>query len=98
MRADKGVDVAQLHDRRLVGIAVGTPGPLELPAGILRKPPDLKGWDGFNLKAAIETNLGLEIALENDANLGEEQRLELATAIASPICVSSPLVQASGMG
>jgi glucokinase len=64
-------------DRRLVGIAVGAPGPLELPAGILRNPPNLQGWDGFNLKAAIETNLGREIALENDANLAAfaEQRL-----------------------
>ena len=33
-------------DRRLAGIVVGTPGPLELPAGILRKPPNLQGWNG----------------------------------------------------
>jgi glucokinase len=63
--------------RTLAGIAVGTPGPLELPAGILRNPPNLQGWDGFNLKAAITKALGREIVLENDANLAAfaEQRL-----------------------
>jgi glucokinase len=64
-------------DRELTGIAVGTPGPLELPAGILRNPPNLPGWDGFNLKAAISSTLGREILLENDANLAAfaEQQL-----------------------
>jgi len=63
--------------RKLAGIAVGTPGPLELPAGVLRKPPNLQGWDGFNLRAAITGSLGREILLENDANLAAfaEQRL-----------------------
>jgi glucokinase len=63
--------------RELAGIAVGTPGPLELPTGILRNPPNLPGWDGFNLKAAISNKLGREIVLENDANLAAlaEQRL-----------------------
>lgn len=64
-------------DRVLVGIAVGSPGPLELPAGILRKPPNLPGWDGFNLKRAIESALGRDVVLENDANLAAlaEQKL-----------------------
>lgn len=64
-------------DRERVGIAIGTPGPLELPSGILRKPPNLPGWDGFNLKGAISVNLSREILLENDANLATlaEQRL-----------------------
>jgi glucokinase len=63
--------------REFAGIAVGTPGPLELPSGILRNPPNLPGWDGFNLKTAITTNLSSEVVLENDANLAAlaEQRL-----------------------
>ena len=55
--------------RRLVGIGVGSPGPLELPSGILRNPPNLLGWDGFNLREAIESSLDEDILLENDANL-----------------------------
>jgi glucokinase len=63
--------------RKLSGIAVGTPGPLELPLGILRNPPNLPGWDGFNLKHAISSALGRDILLENDANLAAfaEQQL-----------------------
>ena len=76
----EGVSVLMARDyggRKLRGIGIGTPGPLELPAGILRNPPNLQGWDGFNLKAAITATLGHEIALENDANLAAfaEQRL-----------------------
>jgi len=65
--------VSQLIDRHapdftLGGVGVGSPGPLELPAGILRQPPNLPGWDGFDLRATLEKGLGLPIALQNDAN------------------------------
>lgn len=65
--------VRQLMDRysprlTLSGIGVGSPGPLELPAGRLRNPPNLPGWDGFELRAAIERALGMPVFLENDAN------------------------------
>jgi glucokinase len=65
--------VRLLHDRlgaklALAGIGVGSPGPLELPAGVFRKPPNLPGWDGFELRATIERTLGMPIFLQNDAN------------------------------
>src|SRR3984885_8679896 len=53
----------------LVGIGVGSPGPLELPSGIIRNPPNLLGWDGFNLRHATESTLGQPVNIENDANL-----------------------------
>lgn len=55
--------------RRLVGIGIGTPGPLELPEGILRNPPNLPGWDGFDLRQAIESTLGRSVEIESDANV-----------------------------
>ena len=61
--------LAQRTDGVLVGVGVGTPGPLELPDGILRNPPNLPGWDGFPLRAAIESGLGWSIAMQSDANL-----------------------------
>lgn len=54
------------HD--LAGIGIGTPGPLELPAGILHRPPNLTGWDGFNLRDALEVRLNRPVILECDAN------------------------------
>ncbi|MGC2160566.1 MAG: ROK family protein [Silvibacterium sp.] len=52
----------------LAGIGVGTPGPLELPAGVLHNPPNLTGWDGFALRASIESCLNQPVILESDAN------------------------------
>src|ERR1019366_746385 len=57
------------NEGTLFGIGIGSPGPLELPEGILRNPPNLPGWDGFPLRAAIESELGRTIALESDANV-----------------------------
>src|SRR5271168_2624185 len=53
----------------LAGIGVGTPGPLELPAGRLHNPPNLTGWDGFNLRCELEKRLKQGVFLEKDANL-----------------------------
>ena len=52
----------------LAGVGIGSPGPLELPAGILRQPPNLPGWNGFNLRHELESALEMPVALQNDAN------------------------------
>jgi glucokinase len=52
----------------LQGVGVGTPGPLELPAGRLREPPNLPGFDGFGLKAVLEEQLQMDVLVESDAN------------------------------
>jgi glucokinase len=71
--ADMSEAIQALHARHspshpLAGIGIGTPGPLELPAGVLHNPPNLTGWDGFNLREAIESRLGRPVLLECDAN------------------------------
>jgi glucokinase len=53
----------------LIGIGIGTPGPLELPAGRLHNPPNLPGWDGFELRAEIEACLDMPVTVESDANV-----------------------------
>ena len=75
--AIKALAARQHNSCRLDGIAIGTPGPLELPEGILRNPPNLIGWDGFNLRHAFESVLGSSVAIESDANLAAlaEQQL-----------------------
>lgn len=59
----------QLHGRTLSGIGVGSPGPLELPAGRLHHPPNLPGWDGFPLLNEMQKRLERKVELESDANL-----------------------------
>lgn len=57
------------RDRDLVGVGIGTPGPLELPIGRLRRLPNFPGWDGFNLREAVESLIGMKVSLEVDANV-----------------------------
>ncbi|MFC5862317.1 ROK family protein [Acidicapsa dinghuensis] len=55
--------------RDVVGVGVGSPGPLELPAGRLHRPPNLPGWDGFELLAETSKRIDLPVMLEGDANV-----------------------------
>ncbi len=57
------------RDYELFGIGVGTPGPLELPAGRLHNPPNLPGWDGFHLRCELEKRLQRHVVVESDANI-----------------------------
>lgn len=58
------------HSRpALAGIGVGSPGPIELPEGRLRKLPNLPGFEGLELRTEIESSLGIPVSVENDANL-----------------------------
>lgn len=63
--------------RRFVGIGLGSPGPLELPAGRLHQPPNLPGWDGFPLLSEMEGRLQEPVVLESDANAAVLAEYEL---------------------
>ncbi len=69
---DMGGAIQKLIDKHsraaLAGIGIGSPGPIELPEGRLRHLPNLPGWDGFELRAAVEGMLGMSVMVENDAN------------------------------
>lgn len=60
--------------RKIRGIGVGFPGPLDTERGIVFNPPNLKGWQEVHLRDILEQEMGRPVALENDANaaaLGE---------------------------
>ena len=81
-----------------IGIAIGSPGPLELPSGIIRNPPNLPGWENFNLREAIESRLNRCVVIENDANLAAlaEQSMGAGkTAESSSLCM---LTLGTGVG
>ncbi|HEX3985919.1 MAG TPA: ROK family protein [Acidobacteriaceae bacterium] len=52
-----------------LGIGVGSPGPLELPLGVLHHPPNLPGFDGLNLRTELERRVHLPVQVNSDANL-----------------------------
>jgi glucokinase len=63
-------DMIERHSKRrkLKGIGMGSPGPIELPSGLLHDLPNLPGWGGLELRATLEKNLGTTVIIENDAN------------------------------
>ena len=72
--ADMSGAIAKLREahsagRKLKGVGIGSPGPLELPEGRLRNPPNLPGFDGLELREAVSKHLGHPVIVENDANL-----------------------------
>ena len=60
--------------RRLAAVGIGAPGILDLPAGIIRRSPNLLSCEGHNLRELMQQQLTVPLAIENDANaalLGE---------------------------
>lgn len=57
------------------GIGIGVPGIIYLKTGTLRQSPNLPGWEDYPVRDEIESLLGVQVFLENDANaaaLGEK--------------------------
>jgi len=52
----------------VLGIGVGSPGPLHLQDGKLGQLPNFPGWDGFPLRDSLSAATHLPVFLEKDAN------------------------------
>jgi len=65
---------AGLAQCQVAAVGVGSPGPLDIEAGVTLSPATLPGWDRVPIRQLIEEGLGIPTTLENDANaaaLGE---------------------------
>ena len=63
MLAESGTDRAAL---RCVGVAV--PGPLDVSAGVVTRPPNLLGWERVPIASWLAEAFGCRVHVENDAN------------------------------
>jgi glucokinase len=50
-------------------IGVGVPGPVDIKAGIILSPVNLRGWGNFNIKEYLSEQLNLPVKVNNDANV-----------------------------
>ena len=50
------------------GVGIGCPGPLDFAAGKVLNPPNLYGWNDFELASYVSQKTGLKTVLNNDAN------------------------------
>lgn len=62
------LDGAGLAAGDVSGIGIGAPGPLDIPRGVLTRPPNLPGWVNVPLRQIIQDRTGLPTYIENDAN------------------------------
>ena len=73
---DAGVDV-----EKLAGVGVGSPGSVDDSKGTVSGANNLSEWTGsFNLRKALEKELGAPVALGNDVDLATDAEFEIGAA------------------
>jgi glucokinase len=61
-----------LQDRDInsvAGIGIGTPGIVQNPGGIVKSPPNFKGWDVIDLGGEMTREFSVNVEVDNDANV-----------------------------
>lgn len=70
----RALDEASTRPDQIIGIGIGSPGPLDSQTGIVFDPPNLPGWHDVPLRDIFKDHYHLPVFVENDANtaaLGE---------------------------
>lgn len=70
----QAVAAAGLSLTDVAAIGVATPGTMDIPAGVILDPPNLKPWQNVPVRDYVQKTFGLPTAFQNDANaaaLGE---------------------------
>ncbi len=62
------VGTADVEMKDIDAIGVATPGTMDIPAGIILDPPNLKPWQNVHVKDFIRDRFQLPTAFQNDAN------------------------------
>ena len=52
----------------LLGMGVGSPGPLDPTDGVIYTTPNMPGWENYPMKKRLEEKMRLPVVVENDAN------------------------------
>ena len=66
--ARKAIDDIAQAGNQVIGVGVGSPGPLDLKNGMVLAMPNIAGMTNVPLRDMISDPLGLPVVLENDAN------------------------------
>lgn len=61
--------LSQTNGTPVTGIGIGAPGLIQNPGGIVKSPPNLKGWDVVPLAEIISKEFHLPVEVDNDANV-----------------------------
>ncbi len=66
--ARKAVESSGLAWDQIQSIGLGSPGTLDLPAGMLIHPVNFPNWSNFPIRDELATRLNRSVAFQNDAN------------------------------
>jgi glucokinase len=64
----KAIAKAGIEHKAVVRAGLGSPGQMDIPAGMLLTPINLKGWNYFPIRDRVSHHCGLPVSFENDAN------------------------------
>ena len=65
----EALDDADVSEKRLAGIGIGCPGPLDLDNGVIHNAPNL-GWKEVPVKSHLEAAFGCPVVILNDVDAG----------------------------
>lgn len=88
--------LARADDTTLTRIGVVCGGPLDEARGLVLSPPNLTGWDAFDVRTPWATRFGVPVRLMNDANASALAEWTWGAARGSRTCVF--LTMGTGMG
>ena len=60
--------------KRVIGVGIGVPGPVNTHEGVVISPPNFPGWQSVRLREFVEDAVGLPVLIDDDAKtsaLGE---------------------------
>lgn len=63
------IEFIKTFDGEIESIGIGCPGPLDAHKGIILNPPNLQGWDNFNIVEFFKKETGIPTKMSNDANV-----------------------------
>jgi len=64
----RAIAKAGIEHKAVARAGLGSPGQMDIPAGMLLIPTNLKGWNYFPIRDRVSHHSGLPVSFENDAN------------------------------
>jgi glucokinase len=64
----KAIEQAGAKIGQVARVGLGSPGTMDIPAGMLLEPPNLQGWFNYPVRDRLAEACGLPVTFDNDAN------------------------------
>jgi len=64
----EAIEQAGARIEQVARVGLGSPGTMDIPAGMLLEPPNLPGWFNYPIRSRLSDACGLPVTFDNDAN------------------------------